>query len=206
MRFVNRQSSIVNRNKCLTKGFTLLEILVSITIISVIMIVIVQVFLTTTRVNTKTEILKDIKQNGDFAMETIERMTRYATNISCSSGDGIPSQSLTITNADTGTSTFGCALDVGIPPQYTQIASQSAMGALTSTQYLTSTDISLAKDISGNAVCGTPQLSFVCTRQAGVSTEVKITFTLQSKSSSPDRRDQAPSTVFQSTVTLRNND
>jgi len=45
-----------------SKGFTLLEILISISIAASVSILIAQVFFTTSRTNTKTELLKDVKQ------------------------------------------------------------------------------------------------------------------------------------------------
>ena len=62
-------------------GYTLLEILVAMTIIASVGILITQVFFTTTRTNTKSELLKDVKQNGDFAVESMTRMIRNSFGV-----------------------------------------------------------------------------------------------------------------------------
>lgn len=170
------------------KGFTLIEILVSMGIIAAIGIVVSQTFFTTSRSNTKTELLKDVKQNGDYALGIMERMVRNARAISCSSYDA-PIQSLTITNPDKDTTTFGC-YQAGT----TKISSTSGTGR---SEYLTSETVSLGD------TCTSSSLTFVCTTQASQPRSVTVSFTLSQRGSPPDKFEQS-SAQFQSTVTLRN--
>lgn len=174
-------------------GFTLLEILVSVSIIAGLSILIAQAFFTTTRSNTKTEILKEVKQNGDLALGLMSRMVRESTSItsSCPS-TGLTSTSLSIKNPDGATTTFGCVYDGSV----TRIASSS--GALS--DYLTSSSVTL-----GDTSCagGAMTLSFTCTaRPAGGST-VTMSFTL-SQAGVPVNLFQRAQSSFQTTIDTRN--
>lgn len=171
-------------------GFSLLEILVTVGILSVVSVVVSQVFFATTRSNTKSEIIREVKQNGESAMTTISRMVQGAQSVSsgCSSG-GTTSQSISIVNADNGATSFGCVLDNAV----TRIASTSA-----ATVYLTSAYVTL-----GGASCAESSLSFVCTSTPGAKPTVKISFTLEQKGTPIDQFAKA-NVGFQTTVTLRN--
>lgn len=168
------------------RGFTLLEIVISVTIIAIIGVVVNQAFLTTSRSGLKTEIVKEVKENGDFALATMERMIRgaAANTISCANN------AVTITSSDNGITTFGCAFDGSI----TRIASISASG----TQYLTSRALTL-----GGTECASSTLVISCTATPGIPTYVSVQFTLSQKSPSPGVSDQASAT-FETTVNTRN--
>lgn len=169
-----------------TSGFTLIELAMSAALIAVVSVVIVQVFFTTTRSSAKVEIQKEVKQNGDFALEIMERMVRNAKSIACSSSPN----SLTVTNQDDGITVFGCAVN----GEVTKIASTSASPVRT--DYLTSSKVTLG------AICGST-LTFTCTSISGVPNNVTINFTLSQKATSPDQIDIA-SQEFQTSVSLRN--
>lgn len=171
------------------RGFTLLELIISVAIIALVSTVISQVFFATTKSNAKAEIQKEVKQNGDYALGVMERMVRSAGAITstCSSG-GSTTTSLTITNPDFGSTTFGCDSTTGIA----RIASSSATG----TVYLTSSAVRLGVS------CTSSTLAFVCTTVAAVPKNVKINFTLAQSSTSPDVTEQS-SLSFQSFVTVR---
>ncbi len=104
-------------------GYTLLEILVAMTIIASVGILITQVFFTTTRTNTKSELLKDVKQNGDFAVESMTRMIRNSFGVdSDCTAEGTALNYIQIRNPDGIDTTFGCVADGSV----TRIASTSA--------------------------------------------------------------------------------
>ena len=56
------------------QGFTLMEILVAVSALAVMGVLLTQVFVTTIRTNTKNEISKEVKQNGDLAVSIMTRM------------------------------------------------------------------------------------------------------------------------------------
>lgn len=174
-------------------GFTLIEMLVSVGIISIMTVVISQAFFTSTRSSVKVEITKDAKQNGSFALNVMERMIRGASRVtSTCSRSGTTSTSLTIENPDGQTTTFGCSLDNGT----TRISSSSALMS----QYLTSSNLTL-----GGLNCGDSgmTLSFTCTSFADLAPRVSVEFTLTQGNNSPNVVDQARS-EFQTTVNVRN--
>lgn len=172
-------------------GFTLIELLVSITILSLVGIVVTQVFFTAVRTNTKTEIAKDVKQNGDLALEIMARMIRGAESItSTCSGGGSTTTALTLINPDENTTTFGCYNDGSV----LRIASTSG----SKRDYLTNTNVSLFP------VASCPSsLSFVCTTVSGVYTAVEIEFDVSQKGSPPAQSEKARAS-FRTSVMMRN--
>ncbi len=174
------------------KGFTLLELLISVTIIAGLSLLIAQSFFTTTRSNIKTEIIKDVKQNGDVALGTMINMIRASTQVGslCASG-GSSSSSLTIKNPDGGLSTFGCFFDSGV----SRIGSSSA-----AIDYLTSTNVTLGGNACADAAMS---LQFTCTSATSGGTSVKIAFSLSQKGT-PVNLFERGQASFQTTVGLRN--
>lgn len=85
------------------KGFTLIEVLVVIFLLGVVMAIGVNLFFSILKGGSKAEIVKEVKQNGDYAISVMERMTRNAQSASCSD-----SSSVTIKNPDGWTTTFVC--------------------------------------------------------------------------------------------------
>ncbi|MBI3385733.1 prepilin-type N-terminal cleavage/methylation domain-containing protein [Candidatus Gottesmanbacteria bacterium] len=170
-------------------GFTLIEVLVSVGIIALVMTVLAQGFFSLFRTNIKTELLKDVKQNGDFALDVMGRMIRNSKSVAttCSLG-GTTTASFSVVNQDGFTTTFGCLQDATIP----RIASTSG----TRTDYLTSRNVSLGINGCTNAV------TFVCTRLISGQTSVKITFTLGQVGTPPDQFAKANSS-FQTSVMTR---
>lgn len=167
-------------------GFTLLEIIVSVTIIALIGAVISQAFLTTSHSQIKTETIKEVKQNGDFAVTTMERMIRGASGASVT----CTNNTVTFSSLDLGMTTFGCMADNGVM----RIASTSALG----TNYLTSKAVTI-----GGSDCPGSTLRISCTRSPGLPTNVNISFTLSQKGSPPGTFEQAQAS-FETSVTTRN--
>lgn len=172
------------RKRIMPNGFTLLEIMVSVGILGIVSVLVAQSFFSSVRSNTKVEILKEVKQNGDFALDTMVSRIRKARTVTCDSAT-----QLTVTNPNSSVTTLGCVVDAGI----TRIASASA-----TTDYLTSSDVTI-----GGTDCSGSTLVMSCTSTSGVPTRVDIAFTLTSTTSSPDAIDQG-SVDFATSVSLRN--
>ncbi len=176
------------------RGFTLLEVVVSVILISLIGVVIAQSFFTTTKNNTKAEALKEVKQNGDFALSVMERMLHNAAGLNMSCPDtGIATPSVAIKNLDGGTSTLGCALYTQGTTTYTRLASISA-----EVTYLSTEGISLG----GGSVCDASTLRFTCATSSN-GTTIDISFQLGKVGSNPQDA-QSTLRTFSSTVVLRN--
>jgi len=173
--------------KDISNGFTLIELLVIVGVVSTLMFIASATFMNIMRGSVKTEIVKEVKQNGDYAINVLERMIRNASDVS-SGCIGLATESLTIITSDSETVTFSCiqANDTG------RIASASA----TTTNYLTNDDVSLGLPCPGS-------LSFVCTAPVDSPKVVAVSFTLSQAESNADQHEQA-SVNFKTTVSLRN--
>lgn len=177
--------------KSVQRGFTLLEMVVSLAIIAVVAVVLSQVFIATLRTNVKTEILKDTKQSGEFALESMVRMIQNAKSVaSACVSTGTVAKSVSIVNPDGETTTFGCTL-VGAE---TRISSVSAQG----TEYLTPGGVTL-----GGTGCSGSSLSFTCYGAAGLPGSVTISFQLAQSGASAEGFEQSNSS-FQTSATMRN--
>lgn len=174
------------------RGFTLIEILISVGLIAIISMVVSQVFLSTVRTSTKAELLKDVKQNGDFALDVIARMIRSAGTVSSAcTVAGNKSPSLSIVNVDdSGGTTFECVQDGTVM----RIASRSA----SKTEFLTSANVSI-----GGITCADSTLFFTCTLISNEVASIKVEFSLFQAGSLPDQFQKA-STSYQTTVLSRN--
>ncbi len=71
------------------KGFTLLEILVVIGVLSVIGVIILTIFTRTLRGNNKAQIIGVIKQNGQSVLENMDKTIRGADNVVCVTSDNL---------------------------------------------------------------------------------------------------------------------
>ncbi|OGG01840.1 hypothetical protein A2Z33_01140 [Candidatus Gottesmanbacteria bacterium RBG_16_52_11] len=93
-------------------GFTLVEILVSITIIAIISVVVVQAFVSIIRVNTKTEALKEVKQNGEYVLSVLTRKIQNSTEIT-STCDGTNVNTLQVIKRNTdGTTEYDSVFSI----------------------------------------------------------------------------------------------
>ncbi len=173
-------------------GFTLLEMVVSMAIVALLAVVLSQIFSVVLRTNAKTEVSKDMKQNGELALESMVRMIQRAQRITTTCDAlGTTSQSLTLISDDNGETTFGCVEE----GQAMRLASSSA----SSTTYLTSSNVTL-----GGTTCIESTLEFVCFGAAGLPSSVTISFQLSGAGMSAQSFEQS-SESFQTTATMRNN-
>lgn len=170
-------------------GFTLIEIIVSVGIIGLIIVVITQVLFSTGQSNSKVEIQKEVKQNGNYALGVMERMIRNARSVK-STCDGTSTKSIEIVNPGSGTTRLECVLNSGV----TRLASESA-----SIEYLTNESVTLG---GVNCVDVANTLQFTCTSSSGIPPRVNVSFSLSQKGTPGTQFEQA-SESFQSTVNLR---
>lgn len=62
-------------------GFSLIELLIAVSLMGIIGIITTQIFILGIRSQVKSELMKEVKQNGDYASTVIERMLRSAVDI-----------------------------------------------------------------------------------------------------------------------------
>lgn len=158
-------------------GFTLIEVLMTVFILGIVIVVGGNLFFSILKGASKTELTKEVKQNGDYAIGVMERMVRNAQSIQTCTANNI-----VIKNLDGGQTEFKCLLE----GEVTKIASGGA--------FLTSNNVTLGVSCPGS-------LSFSCD-QTVAPPKVTISFTLYQKGSStrPEEQAQVP---FQTTVSLR---
>ncbi|MFC1727226.1 PilW family protein [Patescibacteria group bacterium] len=102
------------------QGFSLIEIIVVISILTVVLATGTSIFYTILKNTTKARIVAEVKQNGDFAISSMEREIRSSKNAEVIDlGLG-----LTITTLAGGEITFNCVvgdeinrLELGVPDQ-----------------------------------------------------------------------------------------
>jgi prepilin-type N-terminal cleavage/methylation domain-containing protein len=173
------------------RGFTLMEIIVATAVIGFIVVVLVQVFISTVRTSTKANLISEIKQNGDYATAIMTRMIQGAQSIDTTIGND--RTSIQITNGDTLQTTFRSETHDGV----CKIASVSGYATPT-TYYLTSSNVSVA------GTCGS-NLDFDIAGLYGTAAKVTFSFTLQQKPTAVSNFEQAQ-VIFQSSTELRNVD
>ena len=145
----NIQHSTFNkkRKNLLNAGFTFIELLITVTLLGIVGTLVTQVFILGFRAQNKSEIMKEVKQNGDYALSVMESMIRSAEDISADCNTS--TNQLTVLNPDGLTTTFICTNN-------SSIASQSAWltSSLTSNKVIASNCSSAFR-----IVCHTPPLN-----------------------------------------------
>lgn len=170
------------------KGFTLIELLVVTAIILVIIGVISNLFFSSLRGSTRTTLLNEAKQNGDYALSTMERMIRGSVKLvtACSSTP-VSLTEITIKNSDGGETTFVCPTSPEV-----RIASNSA----TTVGYLTSSRVAVIN------------CSFSCVKSGSTSSAmVKIIFSVTQGLVTPAvtfRPEENVSLKYETSVIIRN--
>ena len=184
-------------------GFTLLELLVAAGVIAFLSVIITQVLFSSIHLNTKTEVIKELKQTGEMTMGVISRMIQNSaavTAATCNLSTDEPKQivtNITITGFDGGITTLECIDDAdGI----TRIASVSATRPDPS--YLTSGNVTLI-DTNGNSGCTNIPLQFTCVGTGGVPNSINVSFRLRQKNLAATSYERAIET-FQATISVRN--
>lgn len=170
-------------------GFTLMEVLVTILIIGTLGVVASSILFSLLRGAAKTETLKEVKQNGDYALSVMEVKIRNARSVvSPSPCTGAQLTSVTILNPDATQSTFQCTNG--------RIEEAIVGGASPVTRQLTSTSVAIP-------TCDVANISFTCSSSPTTGKNaVLIKFTL--KQASAVTTAEGASVSFETQVTLRN--
>lgn len=189
-------------NKSKQAGFGIIEVMIGAILLGVIVTVVNTVLFSSFRGVNKSNVLTEVKQNGDYAISVMERMIREAKQI-VSVCDGTPLSELAIVNYDPDapssddptlhTTTFKCDLNSGV----LRIASASAVEDL----LLTS-----SANVTLEGTDCTSAISFVCSQvSADQPPVVNVSFTLKQKSPAgvTPRVDERAQIDFSTTVVLR---
>jgi prepilin-type N-terminal cleavage/methylation domain-containing protein len=159
------------------RGFTLIEILVAVSLVALIITAAASLFFYSLRNEEKTRAILEVKQVGDNSLEMMANKIRRAKEITSAICDPspLPSSSLVIVNNDETTSTFSC----------------SSGRIKLNDDFLTSADLTVDCD----------SFQFTCFADEGGGPEVvEIDFTLDKISADPLR---SFSLDFKTNVSLR---
>lgn len=179
----------------MNNGFTLIEILIAIVILGMIGIVLTQSFLSLSRANVISSMRKQIKQSGDFALQSIERLIRESHDVeSICDGSPTPNRDLILVNRDGFQTRLHC--DSGNDASSAKrIASTS--GSIT--YYLTPSHMTLG----GDGGCESSSLTFSCISSPSGIPSVQISFELFPFNQDIQQVGTASGIKFQTTVQLR---
>ena len=174
------------------QGFTLFEVIIVIFLFSMISVAGTSMFFSILKTTTKAEIEKELKQNGTYAITSMENMIRNARSIvNCETS--VSDRYLIIQNQHGTTNKLECVYDN--VAQTAAIASDS--GVITNNA-LTGTNVTVSAPGEG---CGGSTLVFNCLNT--IPQSVGIGFTLRQAVIGGKVEDQA-SVSFQTSVSLRN--
>ena len=179
-------------------GFTLVETMVVVALLSVVGVMAVEIFFTSLRGGTKAETLKEVKQNGDYAISVMERMIRNAQEVTSPNPtdcDGSQFLEITIRNPDFGKTTFSCGNQIALIS-----ATPYSPLPLTPTPtpvetYLTSSELYVR------------DCYFICNNPGSTPENVTIHFVLSETGAAtptPARPEERASVTFETTISLRN--
>lgn len=157
------------------KGLTLIELLVSIGLLAIVGGIAAVIFFITIMNASKSDTVREVKQNGDYAISVMERMIRGARTIDTPCLG--TSSSITIRSPDNQTTTF-------LVNASDQVASNSTT-------------------LTNNKVKVNPGgLTFTCTQSSGKAPIVSISLSLSQAMASPKVAEMS-SINFKTTVSLR---
>jgi len=191
----------MKKNTYNQSGFTLLELLVAAGVISFLSIIITQVLFSSMHLNTKTEVIKELKQTGDMALSTMSRMIQNSASVAVSVCDQTPLSEIAITGQDGGVTTLGCS-DVGGVSRISSASASPDIPPVIRESYLTSDAVTLITNgqLTG---CMNGPLIFTCVPVKGQPSSFNIFFQIRQKNLSATTYESAYET-FQTTVSIRN--
>lgn len=179
-------------------GFTFIEVVVALAITATLMAVASSSFFYLLRGTSKVEIIKEVKQNGDYALSVMDTKIRNSRDIttSCSLG-GVTSDSISIVNPDGSASTFDCVTDGNVRRLREQISVPSQPLQI---NYLTNASVSITNTCENS-------LLFICTIGSDNITKiVNTSISLTSTNASGEQISglEGSSQSFNLQITLRN--
>jgi len=159
-------------------GFTLIEMMVAISILGIVAVIVSGFLLTTLSGSGKAEVNKEVRQNGNYALSVIEGLILNAINVGCT-----PPLTINITDINGQMATISC------DTTNFKIASSSAAGSVD----LTASNVAVSN------------CNFTCASLTGGPTKVDILFTVSQKTSGLiPKPNEKMSIDFQSEVMTRN--
>jgi prepilin-type N-terminal cleavage/methylation domain-containing protein len=184
---------LYSTNKLTKRGFSLIEILVTLVIVGILGTVATQTLINILRNQSKAEIIKEVKQNGDYVLSKMEVEIRNARAVGIIGGSSACNTSgygLTITNPDNSVTNLIC---INHRLQEQNIPA-TVPTPLPSPDFLSNALIQVADCTE----------FFTCNDLGGDTTKIiHIKFTLEQAATNPTVAEQS-SQAFESEISLRN--
>lgn len=172
------------------RGYTLIELLTVIAIVVVVGVIVAGILISSLRGGSKSNVLDNVRQNGNDAITQMSKMIIYAQSFNGVSNDGGVSY------------TTNCAQ---VSPSYQYIKITSFDGGKTIFSCNGSTIASNGASLIDTASVSLILCSFTCTQNNfGQAPTIGINFTLSQNTSSSFSEKQA-TIPFKTSVTIRNN-
>ncbi|MBI4130604.1 hypothetical protein HY468_04760 [Candidatus Roizmanbacteria bacterium] len=177
------------------RGFTIMELLVGGAVFVVITILVNNILLNLLRGTVKQDVIRNVKQNGDFAMEVMMNKIRSARRLDPAVNCIANLNQLTITNNDGSTSRFyyDAATTQKIVDEITNVLGVTA-------RYLT-TDVTTI-----DSTQPAERLTFDCVALPGGETKITVHFTLRQRNANPAtaRSEEEALVRFENMAAIRN--
>lgn len=163
-----------------TSGFTFMEIIIAISLLGIISVIFSGFLITVISGGSKSEISKEVRQNGNFALSVIEGLVLNSVAVSCP--DLVNNHLLSIKDVNGNFADIRCLGD----PDY----------------YISSSSAGTVLNLTGDNVAVNP-CSFTCDHTPGKPTKVTVDFSVSQKGTS--LRPNEKSTInFQTEINTRN--
>ncbi len=175
-------------------GFTLIEVLIVVSVSIILVLAATNLFFSTLIGGGQTDIISEVKNNGDYAMGQMESVIRNARRLQKNSSDQLCESNmneLVVVGSDKGVTTF--LLKEDEEASESGVKKRIASSSATTDRYLTSGEVEV---ING------PTFHCTQTDDRGVTT-VDISFTLQKGTPDVDKAREVVEQTFQTSVVMR---
>ncbi len=165
-------------------GFSLIEMMITIVIVGIISTVLSAALFGLLHGASKADIIKEIKQNGDYTVAVMEIKIRNSLDVSTCTG--VASNQLTILNSDNTQSTFQC--------NSTSLAIEENISG--TIRVLTNSAVAVP-------ACDTANIAFTCTSSTTGAKAISIAFNLKEAGTNKTAAETSFQ-LFKTQVSLRN--
>jgi prepilin-type N-terminal cleavage/methylation domain-containing protein len=201
--YITRSKNLASHQKWeVKKGFTLVEILVVMAIMAIVGTVLVAIFTNTLRGSNKSQILAVIKQNGQAALDNMDKTILDADSVVCPQADASGPTLVVVKNGRYTRFSFV----TGIAPGFIQQDSPSPgsnINSFLNTEISSDGSITLT-DTNPQSGVSVKSGLFSRNQESGFKDSVTVSFELGPGSAIPEAvANQIDNVVFQTTIQLR---